>query len=174
MRGPGIQLEYTTMVVKNNTIAAGQLDLAYLALFVGQRVNELVVSRMKKGGFGSVRESHGYVIQHLIERERSITELARRMEVTQQAASKSVAELIEFGVLEAAEGADKRTKVIRLSKRGWKSVKTSRREREQIDGMLEKAIGKKSYGRVKDGLLACLKELGGAARVRSRRIREPK
>jgi DNA-binding MarR family transcriptional regulator len=161
------------MVVKSSKVDFTDLDLGYLALFTGMRVNEIVVRRLKKGGKGEVRESHGYVIQHLIESERSITELARRMEVTQQAASKSVAELVRLGMLEAAVGSDKRSKVIRLSRRGWEGVKAARREREQIDSRLRKVLGKRDYGRVKEGLEVCLKELGGVARIQSRRIREP-
>ena len=55
-------------------------------------MNDVVMERTLKAGFRGVRESHGYVIQHLIESERTITELAKRMEITQQATSKIVAE----------------------------------------------------------------------------------
>jgi hypothetical protein len=53
---------------------------------LGLRINELVAARLAAEGFGNVKESHGYVIQHLIDEDRSITELANRMEVSQQAA----------------------------------------------------------------------------------------
>jgi len=65
-----------------------RLDIAYLGFFLGLRVNELVLEKGAAAGFRVMRESHGYVVQHLIESERSITELARRMNVSQQAASK--------------------------------------------------------------------------------------
>jgi len=161
------------MVVKSSTVDLENLDLAYLALFVGQRVNELTISRIKKEGLAQVRESHGYVIQHLIDRQRTITELARRMEVTQQAASKSVAELIRLGIVEAAPSEDRRAKTIRLTKRGWSSVSGARKARARIDRSLVKELGRKDYERVKRGLLACLKELGGSARVKARRVRAP-
>jgi hypothetical protein len=76
-------------------------DLPHLAFFLGLRVNELVMDRTLKAGFSGVRESHGYVIQHLIESPRTITELSRRLEVAQQAASKMGAELIHLGLVEA-------------------------------------------------------------------------
>src|ERR1700722_17553415 len=161
------------MVVKSSTIDPMQLDLAYLALFLGQRVNELVAARMKKNGAAGVRESHGYVIQHLIDAERTITELARRMGVTQQGASKAVAELLRLGIVEAAPAADRRAKAIRLSKRGWESVKQARKVRAEIDGRLEKILGKKAHLRVKERLLDSLNELGGVERVKARRVREP-
>ena len=161
------------MVVKSSTVDPEELDLAYLALFVGQRVNELVVNRMKKEGAAHVRQSHGYVIQHLMERERSITELARRMEVTQQAASKSVAELIRLRMAEAAPSQDKRAKTIQLTRRGRAVVEKAREVRAKIDRDLARELGRKDYERVKRGLLACLKELGGVARVKARRVKEP-
>jgi DNA-binding MarR family transcriptional regulator len=149
------------------------LDLGYVALFVGLRINELVVAHMAAEGFGDVRESHGYLIQHLIEQERSITELADRMEVTQQAASKAVAELLRLGVLEATDAADRRTKRIRLSARGWRSVKLARQKRRQIEKRLVKAVGASKYEEGKKILLRCLGELGGIERIRSRQIRQP-
>ena len=162
------------MVVKSSSVDLESLDLAYLALFVGHRVNEMVVVKAKAKGHENVRESHGYVIQHLIDRERSITDLARRMEVTQQAASKSVTELIRLGVVESAPAKDRRAKLIRLTKRGMESVNDAWAVREKIDRQLSKALGQKNYRRVKENLLVCLKELGGTKRIEARRVREPK
>lgn len=161
------------MVVKSKSTDLSELDLAWLALFLGQRVNELVLERMKKAGLKATRESYGYLIQHLIGSERSITELAERMGVTQQAASKMVAGLIELGVIEATTAADRRAKTIRLSKRGWQNVEQSRKVRAEIDRRLEKTLGKKAYSRAKERLIACLEELGGVGRIRGRRVRQP-
>lgn len=154
-------------------VVPAQLDLGYVALFLGLRVNELVTSRMIKAGFGDVRESHGYLIQHLIEQERSITELARRMEVTQQAASKAVAELLRLGAVEAVGGKDRRSKRIRLSSEGWRCVELARKVRRQIERRLLKTVGSSKYGEAKGILRQCLGELGGLERIRSRRIRPP-
>ena len=64
-------------------IEISQLDIAYLGFFLGLRVNELVRLRMERAGFKRVRDSYGYLIQHLIQSDRSVTELAERMEITQ-------------------------------------------------------------------------------------------
>jgi len=151
-----------------------QLDLGYLALFLGLRVNELVMDRMAAAGFTRVRESHGFVIQHLVEEERTITELAARMQVTQQAASKVVAELIELGALEAAAGEDRRAKRIRLSKKGWQVVRLGRQERRRIDSRLRAATGDRNYEAARAILRECLSALGGVERIESRRIRQPR
>ena len=148
-------------------------DLGYLALFLGLRLNELVMDEMKRAGFPRVRESHGYVIQHVIESERSITALARRMEVTQQAASKVVRELIGLGILESMPARDRRATRIRLSERGWRSVRIARRARSRLKKRLMNAIGEGDYEHARSTLLVCLQTLGGISRVRSRRVRPP-
>ena len=162
------------MVVKSTEAATPRkLELPYLGFFLGLRVNELVMERAWNAGFHGVRESHGYVIQHLIETDRTITELARRMEITQQAASKIVAELIRLGILETASAGDKRIKRIRLSKRGWQCVQLGRWTRARIEKQLIRSVGKRDYESAKLTVLKCLQELGGIKRIRTRRIRAP-
>jgi DNA-binding MarR family transcriptional regulator len=95
------------------------------------------------------------------------------MGVTQQAASKTVAEMIRLGILEARTEEDRRAKVIRISERGWKSIHFSRRARADFDRRLTRVVGIDRYRRVKVGLIACLTELGGVQRIQSRRVRRP-
>ena len=161
------------MVVKSEKIELFDLDLGHLALFLGLRVNQLVMTQMARAGFKNLRESHGYVIQHLIESGRTITELARRMEVTQQAASKSVAELVRLGALEESPGHDRRSKMIRLSARGWKAVHISRSVRKTIHRRLQKALGAPACEQTKRSLIQCLNALGGTGAIRTRRIKQP-
>jgi DNA-binding MarR family transcriptional regulator len=161
------------MVVKSRSDASPQLDLGHLGYFLGLRVNQLVMDRMRAAGFQHVRESHGYVIQHLVEQDRSITELAQRLEVTQQAASKTVAELAEIGIVELTPGDDRRAKTVKLSDRGWAGVRLARRVRRQIEGRLIRAAGAARYAEAKAIMADCLKALGGMERVRTRRVLPP-
>jgi DNA-binding MarR family transcriptional regulator len=150
------------------------LDIAYLGFFLGLRVNELVLEKSLAAGFHGMRESHGYVVQHLIESERSVTELARRMNVSQQAASKSIAELVQHGVVESLPATDRRARRVRLSTRGWNAVRFTRRARQTIEARLQHAVGGKSYIEARETLIACLNALGGLSRVRTRRVRSPR
>jgi DNA-binding MarR family transcriptional regulator len=161
------------MVVKARPASPAGLDLAYLALFLGMRANQLVLEQLKAAGFKNARESHGYVMQHLIEKERSITELAERMEVTQQAASKVVAELAELGIFEISPSSDRRAKKVRLTLRGWSLVRLGRQIRRQIEGRLIRAAGEEQYRSAKSILSTCLEALGGMERIRMRRIQPP-
>lgn len=161
------------MVVKARAVDAGRLDLGYLAFFLGLRVNQLVLDRLRAAGFARARESHGYVIQHLVDAGRGITELAGRMEVTQQAASKAVAELAALKIVEIAPGPDRRAKIVRLSALGLKVVQSARQARLEIDKQLVDAIGKRQYAATKAALVQCLESLGGIGRIQTRRIRQP-
>lgn len=166
------------MVVKkekkaDSTVIPTELDLGYLGFFLGLRMNELVAQSLVSAGFERVRQSHGYVIQHLIEQDRTITELANRMEVTQQAASKIVGEMVELGILESVVAEDRRARHIRLSERGWQSVRLARKARRKVEARLIAKTGA-AYIAAKETLLECLTELGGLQRIRSRRIREPR
>ena len=162
------------MVVKQEgRLSLSALDVGYLGAFLGLRINELVMQDLAVAGFKGFRESHGYVIQHFVEGDRSITELARRMEVTQQAASKVIAELIALGIFEASPALDRRSKRIRLSDRGQRLVKTSRQLRTRIEKRLLSEIGTPAYEAARTTLVQCLEKLGGVDRIRSRRVRAP-
>jgi len=158
------------MVVRSNRVLSASLDLGYLGLFLGLRVNALVVDRLIAAGFRRVRMSHGFVIQHLIEADRSITELASRMEVSQQAASKVVAELVRLGLLEVSAGEDRRAKRIRLSRRGWKAVRLGRQTRRRIERRLTKAVGARAYATARSLIVNCLEALGGLDHIGARRV----
>ena len=162
------------MVVKaTSRVNIQYLDIAYLGLFLGLRVNELVRQRMERAGFAGVRDSHGYLIQHLIESDRSITELARRMNITQQAVSKTVRELTRLGLLESSPAKDRRSKRVRLSRDGWECVRFGRRVRKQLEKRLTAAADRRKYGQAKATIIQCLHILGGLGAIKSRLIRQP-
>jgi len=151
-----------------------KLDLGHTAFFVGRLINDSIIESGENEGFLGLRESHGYVVQHLIESERTITELAARMRVTQQAASKAVAELVELGYLELQTGRDRREKRVRLSKRGWATVEFARRARRRLGARLRRAVGEDEYEHARLVLVRCLKVLGGVAKIRGRRFPQPR
>jgi DNA-binding MarR family transcriptional regulator len=95
------------------------------------------------------------------------------MEVTQQAASKVVAEMEAMGILEVAPTKDRRAKRIRLSRRAWRAVRLGRLARQRIEKQLIKATGEESYETAKSILVECLQTLGGVERIQSRRVRPP-
>lgn len=153
------------------------LGLGYLGLFLGQRMNELVLSNGRRKGVAQMRASHGYVIQHLVEMDHPISrtgsDLARRMGISQQAASKKIEELVQLGAVEVKASTDRRAKLVRLSASGWAAVQHARQYRAKLERRLLRDVGAEQYAEAQETLRACLTLLGGVERIRSRRIREP-
>ena len=150
------------------------LDLGYLALFVGQRVNEQVLEDIHAAGFTGLRHAHGYVFQHLLGGPRSISELAGLLEVTQQAASKTVAELESLGYVEKTESGDARVRRVALSARGQAAVEKTRAVRAGLQKRFERQHGARAVEEARKLLAAVLTSLGGAEAVRARRVRAPR
>jgi DNA-binding MarR family transcriptional regulator len=151
-----------------------ELDLGYLALFVGMRMNELVLEEVHAAGFQGLRHAHGYVFQHLLGAARSISELAALLEVTQQAASKTVAELKQLGFVEEMPSDDARVRRVRLSAHGQAAVETGRSVRAELQKRFERTHGRRAVEEARKLLAKVLTSLGGAEAVRSRRVRLPR
>jgi DNA-binding MarR family transcriptional regulator len=155
------------------------LDIGYLALFVGLAFGQRVQEQLAARGFGDLRFSHGYLFQHLVAGERTIGELAERLEVTQQAASKSVAELEALGYVErTTDAGDARVRRVRLSERGQSAVAHSRRLRAQLESRLARTFvrkhGARAVSRTRALLAQALGALGGLEAVRARRVVVPR
>jgi DNA-binding MarR family transcriptional regulator len=150
-----------------------QLDLGHLALFVGHAMNAKVTAQLRRGGQPKVRQSHGYLVQHLVERPRAIGELARRMGVTQQAVSKSVGELKRLGVVEVVRGSDARVREVALSARGRALLEHTRAVRTRLHRDLERRLGPRRAAQARALLAEALRLLGAEQTVLQRRVREP-
>ena len=114
------------------TVDIRSLDFGTLCYLVGQGFNNEVLDRLKSEGFASVKVSFGYVVQHLLDGDKTVTQLAVRMGVTQQAASKRVREMLGAGVLELAPGKDRRESRVALSSLGHTIVARTRAIREEL------------------------------------------
>ncbi|HVY29206.1 MAG TPA: MarR family transcriptional regulator [Polyangiaceae bacterium] len=128
---------------------------------------------MKRAGYGDLRESHGYLVQHLLRGPHSVGQLAKLLGVSQQAVSKTVAELSRAGYLEAAVGDDARVRLVQLSRRGQAAVSATRRLRERLEASLRKRLGTHRSQQLHHSLLELLEELGGVTAVRERRVPNP-
>jgi DNA-binding MarR family transcriptional regulator len=151
-----------------------QLDTGTLALLVGQAAAALVQERLAGQGFGDLRFSHGYVFQHLIDDEPTVGELATRLGMTQQGASKGVAELERLGYCERApDAADARLRRVRLTDRGHAAVDAARHARAALDQRLARRFGKQRLIEHRHLLARLLDELGGTEAVQRRAVRPP-
>jgi DNA-binding MarR family transcriptional regulator len=100
----------------NQVPLPGLLDIASQALLVEFR-RELV-----KAGYGDVRPTHGCVFRFVREDGMRLTELASLAGITKQSAGELVDDLADLGYVERVpDPADRRAKLIRLTKRGEKA-----------------------------------------------------
>jgi DNA-binding MarR family transcriptional regulator len=156
------------MCHREDRVELEDLDLGHLAKFVGLAYDEEVERALVREGLTGLRQAHGYLFQHLLAGEPTIGELAERMEVTQQAASKSVAELEDLGYVErAADPRDGRVRRIGLTARGREAVECSRRVRRELDQRLL------ALADPREDLVRLLRALGAEPRIRTRRVRPP-
>lgn len=152
-----------------------ELDTGTLALFVGQAAAAAVQERLAGQGFGDLRFSHGYVFQHLIDDAPTVGELAVRLAMTQQGASKAVAELERLGYCErVADAADARVRRVRLTRRGRDAVDAARRARREVDRRLAARVGERRLAEHRELLVRLLDDLGGTAAVEARSVRPPR
>ncbi|MEU8632408.1 MarR family transcriptional regulator [Amycolatopsis sp. NPDC048633] len=151
------------------------LDLSLTALFAGWAMTDEVQRRLTGQGFGDLRFNDGVVIQHVLAAPLSITALADRMGVTQQAASKAVADLERRGLLQRApDPDDARTKLLHLTEHAHDAVEATRTLRTGLQDELEAEFG---AARVEDAralLAAVIGRFGGDDAIRARRVRPPR
>jgi DNA-binding MarR family transcriptional regulator len=150
------------------------LDLSDTSAFAGWAMAAEVLRRMAADGFGDVRVHDGVVFQHVLAGPLSITDLAGRMGVTQQAASKSVADLERRGLLaRRPSDTDGRTRLLHLSERGEDAVRAGRRHRAALDAELAAALGERRVREARALLADVLTHLDAVDAIRARRIRPP-
>lgn len=147
------------------------LELTNIAFFVGSLANAWVLEELKRSGFEGIRQSHGYLIQHLLEGPRAVGELASLLGVSQQAVSKSVAELETIGIIASVASQDARVRRVKLSVRGERAVKLSRSLRRKLERRLERRSSSADLAATRRVLAIALEELGGVEAVKQRRVR---
>jgi DNA-binding MarR family transcriptional regulator len=152
-----------------------QLDLGLAALFAGLAIADEVQERLAAAGHPELRFGHGFVFQHLVDGPLSVGELAERMEMSQQGASKAVAELEALGYLERRPAEeDRRVRLVELTRRGRDAIEAARSARREVMAGLGKRLGERRLNTARRTLLAALADLGRLDAVRRRRVLPPR
>jgi DNA-binding MarR family transcriptional regulator len=152
-----------------------ELDVVSALYLSGLALTTEALRRLHDAGHPDLRISHGFVVQHLVEGPVRIGDLAARMGVTQQAASKVVAELEGLGYLErGVDPGDGRVRRVGLSTRGTDAVARTRAVRADIERELAAVVGADRVAVVRRTALDALEWAGGADAVRARRVPTPR
>src|SRR3954453_8193428 len=154
-------------------------DLPLAAMFAGWALADELQRRIAADGLGDLRVADGGVFQHLVAAPRgagprAIGDLAARMGVSQQGASKAVADLVRRGYLRReSDAADGRTRRAALTARGESAVDAGRRHRAAIEAELAERLGPRRGEHARRTLVDVVEALGGGGAVRGRRVRPP-
>jgi DNA-binding MarR family transcriptional regulator len=147
-----------------------ELDLPTLASLAGAAANQHLLRRLHADGYPGVRTSHGYVIQNLIDEKPTVGELAARLGVTQQAASKVVVEMEALGlVARELDRSDSRVRRVTLTSRGQALLAAGRSARSALEQAVEAEVG--DLAAAKGALVALLEHTGDLAAITRRRAR---
>lgn len=151
---------------------AAEDDIGLLCLVVANGFNDAVLARLTSKGFADTKVSHGFVVQGLLAGDRTVTQLADRLQISVQAVSKTVQEMEALGYLERSrDPADGRAWVLALSARGRANLAEARLARAEVMRRLEKRLGKKQSREALRQLRRLADEFGGLATLAERRIR---
>jgi DNA-binding MarR family transcriptional regulator len=142
------------------------IDLATLAFLAGSAGNNYLLKKLHDAGFDGIRISHGYVIQRLVDDEPTVGELAEQLGITQQAASKTVAELEGLGyVTRHLDAGDSRVRRVRLTERGRTMLAHSRADRRALERSVRGELGE-----AKRALVSLLDATGSISALADRRV----
>lgn len=152
-----------------------ELELSLLALFVGWSLAEEVQERLAAEGFGDVKFADGFIFQRVLAASVTVSDLAEALGVTQQAASKAVADLEARGyVRRATDPGDRRARRVTMTRRGHDVVAAARRHRAAVERELEGRFGRERVAATRELLAEMLASLGTDPAVRGRRLRPPR
>ena len=150
-------------------------DLSLASLFAGWALSEEVQRRLAADGHADLRFADGFVFQHLIADPLPVTALAQRLAVTQQAASKTVADLERRGyVARMPDPSDARARLVVLTPQAQDAIEAARRHRAAVADELAERLGPRRVDAARRLLLDVVGEFGGADAVRRRQVRAPR
>lgn len=131
-----------------------------------------VVRRLEAAGFPDVRPAHGYVFQHLLVEPHRITDLARKLGMTAQGASKLVIEMEGHGyVARRGDPADARNRVVTLADRGRAVIAAGRTARAAVIAELLAGLPPADAETLLASLGRLAEQTGGLRELLARRLR---
>jgi DNA-binding MarR family transcriptional regulator len=150
------------------------IDLPTLTALAGGGVVRWVLGQLDEEGLSGVKPSHGYVIQRLVDGEPTIGALAEALGMTQQGASKQVADLERLGYVERlAVSGDQRARRVRLTPAGREVLESGRRARVRLEERLVDRVGADTVAAARVAVAALLDVVGLDERTRNRSVPVP-
>jgi DNA-binding MarR family transcriptional regulator len=150
-------------------------DLAILVAASYRVVTDRLQQAMDEAGLDDMRPAFGYVIRALAGAQLSVSELARVLDVTKQAASQTVDEMERAGFVERRpSSSDRRVKVLALTAKGRRVRETALRTSAAMEAELVEALGTRTVADARRALIAFVEahgDLDDLVAQRSRALR---
>lgn len=139
-------------------------------LFKAARLlNERAIGRVRARTGRPVRVAHTALLPHVDLEGTRLTELAKRLGTSKQAAGQLVDELEEMGLLErAADPTDARAKLVRFSKKGRQAILDGLEVLREIEDEMRAVVGDAKMRATHDALAAVIASIEGAKRPKPR------
>lgn len=151
-----------------------EADPALMLQALARRMATRTVDDVAAAVGAPVRESDGYVFQHLLPGPLTIGELARRLGITQQGASKAVSDMERRGlVIRDADPDDRRVRQVSLTSTALDAVVAARRTRADIAELVEETLGPRRAASFRRALVELLAATGAADDLRDRSVPAP-
>lgn len=123
-------------------MAAGEVPIARLTAMVFRTLIDDLHARLRERGWRDMRPSYGFVLLEARKRSLGVTDVARLMGVTKQAASKLVTSMEKAGYLRAVEVDDARARQVALSPRGRRLLDQVEDIYRELEGEWADVIGR--------------------------------
>lgn len=150
-------------------------DLSLASLFTGRALADELQRRLAADGFEDSRFADGVIFQHLVADPVTISTLAERLAVTQQAASKSVADLQKRRYLSREpDPTDARARLVKLTPRGHAIIAAARKHRAAIEAELRDSLGPNRVEAARRLLVDVLHYLNATPTLRARQVTPPR
>lgn len=116
-------------------------DLVALVSLAGAAADAHVLRELARRGHPALRVRHGYVFQRLMRQESTVSDLAAELGVSQQAMSKTVAELARHGYVRATEDPqDRRRRLVVLTDHAHDAIEAARDARRSLMNRLRSDV----------------------------------
>ena len=165
------------MVVYSGAVPRGDApevgdDLVLLLQAAGAVLGDRVLEQVRDEVGSDIRFHDGYVFQHLLVGPCTVSELAGHLGISQQAASKHVADLLARRLVTRRRSpSDARAWQVELSARGRQAVEAARRARADASAACGEALGPQDLDRLTAGLRDLCAHLGADDALLDRRLR---
>jgi|SRR6185369_12397907 len=136
--------------------ASKRASVAQLLFKCARLVNERAIERVNEEPQAiRLRKSHTNLFPHLDFEGVRITELARRLDVSKQAVSQTIAELELMDVVETIpDPSDGRARLARFTDKGKLAILQGLSVLREIEGEMERSIGKAHFEALHQALLS--------------------